>query len=243
MIIDDEPTLRESTKTLLSIYCPDIVVKGEAGNVKQGISLIRELKPELVFLDIELPDGTGFDVIHSFPDRDFAVIFITGHNEYAIKAFKFSAIDYILKPIDPDDLERAVNKAKKTFNQKEALLHQKALKANLEVDKPKRIVLKDAETIYLVNVSEIIRCESNDNYTRFYLSDNRKILISSTLKDFELMFSDMDFFRCHQSHLINLKYFDKYDKREGGTIHLKDGSIIPLATRKREQLIKLLEKS
>ena len=114
VIVDDEISLRESTNTLLSIYCPDIEVVGLASGVKEGIQLIKETAPDIAFLDIEMPDGLGFDIVHAFPQRNFSVIFVTGHNEYAVKAFKFSAIDYILKPIGPDDLERAVNKAKES---------------------------------------------------------------------------------------------------------------------------------
>lgn len=241
LIIDDEPSLRESTATLLSIYCPDIEVVGTAGGVKQAISLIKAVKPDLIFLDVEMPDGTGFDVIHAFPERDFAVIFITGHNEYAIKAFKFSAIDYILKPLDPDDLERAVKKARQSFNPALSAFQLSALQSNLEKSKPNRIVLKDANHVYLVEVDEIIRCESDDNYTRFFLTDNRSILISTTLKDYENLLAAHHFFRCHQSHLVNLRFFSKFDKREGGSMHLKDGNVLPVSTRKREQLMKILE--
>ena len=212
VIIDDEASVRESTQTLLSIYCPDIEVIGQASGVKEGIALIQEKKPDLAFLDVEMSDGTGFDVVYSFKDRDFAIVFVTGHNEYAVKAFRLSAIDYILKPIDPEDLEKAVAKARQNFQATLAGLQMKALESNLSESRPQRILLKDSEKIYLIDIKDIVRCESDDNYTRFYLTKNRKVMVSTTLKEYENMLSGQDFFRCHQSHLINLNYFDHYDK-------------------------------
>ncbi len=241
VIIDDEASLRESTNTLLSIFCPDIEVVGQAAGVKEGITLIQKEHPDLAFLDVEMPDGTGFDIVHAFRDRNFAVIFITGHDEYAVKAFKLSAIDYILKPVDPEELERAVNKAKKSFLAGESSLQLKALESNLGKGKLKRIVLKDAEKVYLIGVDEIIRCESDDNYTQFFLTDNRKILVSTTLKEYETLLTEHDFFRCHQSHLINLNFFSHFDKREGGSVQMKDGGILPVSVRKKDLLIKAIE--
>ncbi|MEQ9307195.1 MAG: LytTR family DNA-binding domain-containing protein [Marinoscillum sp.] len=241
VIIDDEASLRESTQTLLSIYCPEIEIVGQADCVKAGISLIQSTDPDLAFLDVEMPDGTGFDIVHSFRERNFAVIFITGHDDYAVKAFKLSAIDYILKPIDPEELERAVNKAKASIEAGITGLQMKALESNLSKKKVERIVLKDSEKIYLIGVDEIIRCESEDNYTRFYLTEKRVIMVSTTLKEYETLLGAQDFFRCHQSHLINLNYFAHYDKREGGSVKMKDGSALPVSVRKREQLMKALE--
>ncbi len=241
VIIDDEASVRESTQTLLSIYCPDIEVIGQASGVKEGIALIQEKKPDLAFLDVEMSDGTGFDVVYSFKDRDFAIVFVTGHNEYAVKAFRLSAIDYILKPIDPEDLEKAVAKARQNFQATLAGLQMKALESNLSESRPQRILLKDSEKIYLIDIKDIVRCESDDNYTRFYLTKNRKVMVSTTLKEYENMLSGQDFFRCHQSHLINLNYFDHYDKREGGSVVMKDGSILPVSVRKKDLLIKALE--
>ncbi|MEQ8469627.1 MAG: LytTR family DNA-binding domain-containing protein [Marinoscillum sp.] len=241
VIVDDESSLRESTLTLLSIYCPDVEVIGQADGVKSGIALIKNLKPDLAFLDIEMKDGLGFDIIHAVKDHSFSVIFITGHNEYAVKAFKFSAIDYILKPLDPDDLIRAVEKAISNHENEIYGLNLKALESNLKTKKIKRIILKDSEKVYLVSIHEIIRCESDDNYTRFYLTQNRKILVSTTLKEYETLFNDLDFFRCHQSHLINLHFFDHFDKRDGGSVLMKDGSQLPVSTRKRDSLMKALE--
>ena len=241
VVIDDEDSVRESTQTLLAIYCPDVEVVGTASGVKSGIECIKNEKPDLVFLDVEMKDGTGFDVAYSFPRRDFSIIFVTGHNEYALKAFKCSAIDYLLKPVDPEDLEKAVSKAKTASRHDLNQLQMKALEGNLSEKKLNRILLKDAEKVYLIDVNEIIYCESDDNYTRFHISDNRVILVSTTLKEYESLFSDLDFFRCHQSYLINLRYFDYLDKREGGSVRMKNGDVLPVSVRKRESLIKALE--
>lgn len=162
---------------------------------------------------------------------------------YAIQAFKFSALDYLLKPIDPNDLIAAVEKLNESIHKEDENLKLKAFMANIQGVTPelKKIVLKTAESIHLVNVKDIIRCESSSNYTLFFFSDNTKLLVSKTLKEFDEMLSPYGFFRAHQSHLINLNFLDRYDKAEGGTLILKDKSSIPLAVRKREQLMKIFE--
>ncbi|WP_421873449.1 LytR/AlgR family response regulator transcription factor [Marinoscillum sp.] len=242
VIIDDEPSLRESTKTLLGIYCPEVTVVGEADGVKTAVELIRSSKPDLVFLDIEMRDGLGFDVLHVFPDRAFAVIFVTGHNEYAVKAFKISAIDYLLKPIDPEELERAVTKAQTNLHRSVSGMQIQTLAHQLNNRELTKIVLKDSEKVYLIDIAEIVRCESSDNYTRFFLTDKRSILVSTTLKEYEKLLDSQSFFRTHQSHLVNLRHIDHYDKREGGTLVMKDQSRLPVSVRKKEQLLKALEK-
>ncbi|REE01519.1 LytR/AlgR family response regulator transcription factor [Marinoscillum furvescens] len=241
-IIDDEPDLRATTKALLELYCPETILVGEADGVKSGIVLLQETKPDLVFLDVEINEGTGFDIVKAFPQRNFSVIFVTGHNEYAVRAFKFSAVDYLLKPIDPDELVQAVAKAKSTYEQGISGLPLQALETNLNPKADlKHVILKDAEKVYLVKLEEIIRCESSDNYTRFHLTENRSILVSTTLKEYETLFNGHHFLRCHQSHLINLQHFDFFDKREGGSVRMKDQSVLPVSTRKKDTLLKALE--
>jgi two-component system LytT family response regulator len=241
VIIDDEQSLRESNQTLLAIYCPEVEVCGFADGVKSGIELIQKEQPDLALLDVEMKDGTGFDVANAFPDRNFAVIFATGHDEYALKAFKLSAVDYLLKPVDPDELVKAVEKAKNSLSSGLNELQLKTLQSNLSNKKVERILLKDAEKVYLVDLKDIVRCTSDDNYTRFFLVDGKELLISNTLKEYETLFEGMDFFRSHQSHLINLNYFSFFEKKDGGSIHLKDGSIVPVSVRKKDQLFKILD--
>lgn len=241
-LIDDDATVRDNLKTLLSIYAKDCEVIAEANGVKAGIECLQKNKPDLLLLDVEMQDGTGFDLLSIYGKLDFSVIFITGHNAYAIKAFKYSAIDYILKPVDPDELQAALQKARNATNIDDQNLAVSTLVDNKEKpDAEKSIVLKDTETVYLVSTKDIIRCESEANYTKFYLVDGRKLTISKTLKEYDKLFEDQSFFRAHQSHLINLLHFDRYEKREGGMIIMKDGSSLPVAVRKKDALMQALD--
>ena len=243
VLVDDDPSVRENLKTLLSIYAKDCEVIAEANGVKSGIECLEQNKPDLLLLDVEMQDGTGFDLLSIYGKLDFNVVFVTGHDAYAIKAFKYSAIDYILKPVDPEELKSAIEKAKNSPNVDEQNLTVSNLVENKEkADLEKKVVLKDTETVYLVSIREIIRCESEANYTKFYLLDGRKLTISKTLKEYDQLFENQSFFRAHQSHLVNLMHFDRYEKREGGTLVMKDGSTLPVAVRKKEALMKALEK-
>lgn len=241
VLVDDDDMVRDNLKTLLSMYVADVEVVGEAGGVCEGLSCLRHHQPDLLLLDVEMKDGTGFDLLAQYGELDFQVIFVTGHDEYAIKAFKFSAVDYVLKPIDPEELVTAIRKASRTANS-----HLQNLKIGNLVENKKNVVseqkilLKDAETVFLVAVKDIIRCESETNYTKFYLIDGRKLTISKTLKEYDSLFRDQFFFRAHQSHLINLLHFDRFEKKEGGTVYMKDGSTLPVAVRKRESLMMAL---
>jgi two-component system LytT family response regulator len=242
ILIDDEEVVRDNLKTLLAIYSPESVVIAEADGVQSGLECLKANKPDLLLLDVEMKDGTGFDLLSFYGELDFKVVFVTGHNGYAIKAFKYSAIDYLLKPVDPDDLISALSKVNEQNNHAELNLKVSNLTENKKsVFAEKKIVLKDAETVYLITVKDIIRCQSETNYTRFYLIDGRKILVSRTLKEFASLFEDQLFFRAHQSHLINLHHFDRYDKKEGGIVYMKDGTTLPVAVRKKESLMSALE--
>ena len=241
IVIDDQSHVRENLKMLLQEFAPEVEVVAEADGVKSGLECLKKHKPDLVFLDIEMNDGTGFDLLSLVKDRTFRVIFVTGHDGYAIRAFRVSAIDYLLKPVDPDDLIEAVEKAKNKRPIQEIQVSE-AISAQSS-ERLKQLVLSDSDNVYLVQLAEIIRCQSEDNYTRFFLSDGRKLLISKTMKEFADLLEKAGFFRCHQSHLINLAFFDHLDKRDGGTIFLKDGSSVPLATRKKDQLIQALKEA
>lgn len=243
VLVDDDTSVRDNLKTLLSIYAKDCEVIAEANGVKSGIECLKKNKPDLLLLDVEMQDGTGFDLLSIYGKLDFNVIFITGHNAYAIKAFKYSAIDYILKPVDPEELKAAFQKARDAKNLEEQNLAVSTLVDNKEKpDTDKKIVLKDTEAVYLVSVKDIIRCESEANYTKFYLLDGRKLMISKTLKEYDQLFENQSFFRSHQSHLINLLHFDRYEKREGGIVQMKDGSTVPVAVRKKDALMQALER-
>lgn len=241
VLIDDEATVRENLKILLNIYAPEATVVGEASGVQEGLGCIRTHRPDLVLLDVEMKDGMGFDLLSMYGAIDFKLIFVTGHNAYAIKAFKYSAIDYLLKPVDPDELSQAIVKAKEAFDAQDQNLRVANLVQNKQASPPdQKIVLKDSETVYLVAVTDIVRCESETNYTKFYLVDGRMVMVSRTLKEFDQLLDGQSFFRAHQSHLINLHHFDRYEKKEGGMIHMKDGSTLPVAVRKKDALMSAL---
>ena len=237
IIIDDEEHIRKLLFSLLSTECSEIDIIGEADAVKTGIELINSFNPDLVFLDIKLTDGTGFDILTEVENRDFDVSFITAFEEYAIKAFEFSAIDYILKPIDPEALVRAV---KRTTHKMKAELSLKmnALLSNIKGDDEKKIVLKTSEHVHLIKVKDIICLESYHNYTTVKVNDGKEILVSRTLKDLSNMLKGYNFLRIHRSYLINPAYIEGYERAEGGSVIMKNGYQIPVSSRKKELLFK-----
>lgn len=247
LLIDDDSNLRNGMKGFLSLYAPDIVILGEADSVKTGISAIEYHQPNVIFLDIQLGDGTGFDILEQVMQRKGSlschVVFITAHEQYAVKAFRFSALDYLLKPVDPEDLNKVVEKIKKALNSNDNYAHIDLLLENIrkKVDKFKRIALSTSDGIHLFEVSDIIRCESQDNYTKFYIKDSKPILIAKTLKEYEELLSGQGFERIHQSHLINLAYLKSYIKKDGGYAVMADNSHLPISQRKKERLQELLK--
>ena len=242
LIIDDENRTRDFVKKMIDSFQLDLEVFTDGENVETGIEAINRIQPDIVFLDIQMPDGTGFDVLNSIETKKFEVIFITAYQEYAIKAIKFSAVDYILKPIDAEELHSAILTAIDSVDFKKEDLQYEALENNIQPGNRRKLVLKTQECVYIVDLMEIIRCEADKNYTFFFLNNGKKILVSRTLKDFETMLNGYGFFRIQQSHLINLDYLDRYDKHQGGAIIMKDGSALPLSPAKKDQFFKLLER-
>lgn len=242
LIIDDEKNTRDVISTIISKRCPQVEIVGYGESVKTGVKAIAELQPDLVLLDIHLMDGSGFDLLQKLDQIDFKLIFITAYEEYALKAFKFSALDYILKPINSIELGDAINKIAADFQKTTELEYQTFAKNYSSVGKEnKKIILKTFESIYSILVSDIVRCESDTYYTRFYLADKQVIMVSNTLKFYDEMLSEYGFFRIHQSHLINMDYFMQFKKAEGGCAILKDGSEIPVSFRKKELFLKAIE--
>ncbi|MFP4024700.1 MAG: LytR/AlgR family response regulator transcription factor [Thiohalospira sp.] len=241
VIIDDEKNARQAIKQIVEKHFPDISIIGYADDVKTGVKLITETSPEIVFLDIKLPDGTGFDILDQLQEFDISIIFITAYNEHAIKAFKFSAIDYLLKPIDIDEFKEAVNKVKKTLDQKNTKKKLEAFLENINnISKEvKKIILKTSESIHLINVNNILRCESDGNYTKFYFTDRPSLLVSKNIKEYFEMLKDYQFFRPHQSHIVNINYIKQFHKLDGGYLIMQDDSTVPVSTRKREELMKI----
>lgn len=239
-VIDDESKARETIINILALSDENLKIIGEADSVQSGFELITCYHPDLVLLDINLMDGTGFDLLKKFEKINFRVIFITAHEEHAIKAFKFSALDYILKPLIAGDLLSAVEKVKDLKQKEETELKLAAFLDNL--DKIKKIVLKTAESIHIVQVKNIIRCEADVNYTTFYLDNGEKLLVSKTLKEYSELLEPSGFYRTHQSHLVNLDHISRYDKTEGGHLVMADESIVPVSSRKKDELFRVFEK-
>jgi two-component system LytT family response regulator len=243
VVIDDIDAIRTKNIDIIKSNCPNIAIIGQANSVESGVNLIKQIVPDIVFLDVEMPDGTGFDLLQKLKPINFKVIFITGYEDFAIRAFRFSAIDYLLKPLDANDLIEAVNKAEEALSKDVMELKLNTLFSNLERPKNlQKLVLKTAEKIYSVNIQDIVNCESDKNYTTFYFINAPKLVVSTTLKDYETLLKPFSFFRTHQSHLINLLYFDHFIKSDGGnTIVMKNKSSIPLAIRKKEEFLALID--
>lgn len=243
IIIDDEAHIRQTIHKMVKQFCPDVKVVAEAEGVATGIETIKTFHPDLVFLDIKMEDGTGFDLLENLKPLDFKVIFITAWDNYAIQAFKFSALDYLLKPLDPEDLMNAVEKARglvmNDFNTQIENLHEHIQSTD---KKGKKIVVRTSDNIFLISISDILYCESDMNYTTLHLAGQKQIVISTSLKDYDDMLTEYGFFRVHKSFLINTKHIQRFEKAEGGTVILDDDSRIPVATRKREMLIEIFDR-
>jgi two-component system LytT family response regulator len=239
-IVDDVAQARATLKEDLAAYCPNIEIIGEADGVVTGSKLLNKIKPDVVFLDIQLQDGTGFDILEILGSISFQVIFTTASDEFAIKAFKFSAVDYLLKPVDPDELIVAVQKVSKV-NHSTQENYDLLLDTVKEQSAPKRMALHTLEKIHVTDIADIVRCESNGNYTTFYFKDGQKLLVTKTLKEYDQMLSEYKFARVHQSHLINAQQIKEFVKVDGGYIVMRDGSKIPVSLRKKSVVMKLLE--
>ncbi len=241
LIIDDENRTRQLIAKMIDSFGMEVETIPEGENVQSGITAIEKHNPDIVFLDIQMPDGTGFDVLASIPNKTFEVIFITAHEEFAIKAIKFSALDYLLKPVDTTELKAALEKALTTIEEKSESTQFDALQKNIQPSEKRRLVLKTQESVHVVELDQIIRCEADRNYTSFFLLENKKILVSKTLKEYETLLAGHNFLRVQQSHLVNIDYVDRYDKKNGGAVVMKDGSEVPLSPAKRDVFFKRLE--
>ncbi|TND09798.1 MAG: two-component system, LytT family, response regulator [Bacteroidetes bacterium] len=242
VIIDDAPDARQSLADDIEKHCPQVNVVAEAESVASGIKAIQQFQPELVFLDIQLGDGTGFDMLEQIGNTTAKVIFTTGLDNQGIRAIKFSALDYLLKPVDPDELVAAVEKMKSAQTSGGALESLRLLTENLRQSQqsPKRIALNSADRVHVVQVSEIIRCTSERNYTIFFIKGGKQIVVTRTLKEYEEMLEPSGFVRVHHSHLINLEHLREFVKADGGYALMNDGSHVPVSVRKREELMKAL---
>lgn len=241
LVIDDEQSVRGVIKDIIQLYIPNAQVVGEANSVITGMKAIHDADPDIVLLDIHLDDGTGFDLLNKIEKIAFKVIFITAYEEFALRAFKFSAVDYILKPVDPEELLSAIQKAGEIL-QHEMDLRLGILKNNMAKESPcKKILLKTSDNIYLVKTEDILYMESDQGYTRIYLENMTMILVSRNLGEFEEMLHPAGFFRVHKSYLVNLDKISHFEKADGGFVIMSNGLRVPVASRKREKFLQVIE--
>jgi two-component system LytT family response regulator len=241
LIVDDEPNARENLRILLERYIPGVTVAAVAGSVREGLLEVQKHQPDLVFLDIEMPHENGFTFLEKVPGINFEVIFVTAYDHYAVKAFKFSAVDYLLKPVDVDELQQAVSKviakkeqAGKTNVPLKTLVENK----NLLNTADKKIVLSLADQFLFVELKDIIRLEAEDYYTWFYIRNRDRVLICKNLGEYEELLSEDDFFRVHKSHLINLNHIQKVLKGDGGLVVMSDNSQVPISKVKKNEFLR-----
>lgn len=241
LVIDNETEIRSSVVDLITAFCTDIKEIGQADGVENGIQKIKDFVPDIVFLDVELGDGTGMDLLTRLGKVDFYVVFITAYHKYAVDAFRFSAIDFLLKPINPEELMRSVERINSQNNVR--IIDQiKVLKEIITntLNHDKKIVLRDNASIYFVKISDIIRCESDRSYTSFIIKEQKSIIVSKGIKDYEELLSPHGFIRTHQSHLVNVSKIVRFDKHEGGYLVMENGHHVPVSQRKKEEVIELL---
>jgi len=244
LIIDDELTGIKGLRIALEKYCPDVEIVGTFDTPEAGLQAIKTLRPDLVFLDIQMPQMSGFDVLQQASPITFDVIFVSAHNQYAIKAIKFSALDYLLKPVDVDELIHAVTKVKGKMHSKSAPFQYQSVLNNIQFNhgRIERLAVPSQEGIDFYNTEEIIYCKADGSYTRVILKSNQEVLVTKNLKDFESMLCESGFCRVHHSYLINLRHVKKYIKGEGGYVILSENHHVDISRRKKEEFLSLLDK-
>lgn len=242
LIIDNEAPIREGLRLQLETYFPEMQALQEATGVATGYAAIENFQPDIVFLDVEMDDGTGLDLLKKLGNYDFQLIFITAHNKYAVDAFKFSAIDFLLKPIDADDLMTSLEKAVSNLENKNLKDQIQVLNDSMNTIslEQKKIVLKDKDSIYFIKVNDIIRCHAEGPYTEFYITNGKKIIISKNLKEYEEMLEPFGFVRAHHSHLINIRKIIRFDKTDGGNLIMENNDEVPVSQRKKEHLMEII---
>jgi two-component system, LytTR family, response regulator len=243
ILVDDEPKNNRILHKLLTDYCQDVKIIGTAGDANEAFQIVNELKPDLVFLDIEMPNGNAFDLLDRLMPVNFEIIFITAFESYSLKAFKYSALDYLLKPVSIEDLEAAVQKAKKNAQTRNINLQVKSLLQNINVASGglQKIAVHTIDGLEFLKVEDIVRLEAKGSYTDFYLQNKTVVVASRSIKDYEDILSEDIFLRIHNSHIVNLNYIKKYHKGRGGYIVLEDGKNIEVATRRKHDFLSRFE--
>lgn len=244
VIIDDETRSRETLDLLVKDYCKNVTVIAQANSVQSGVKTIDEYSPDLIFLDIELQDGTGFDLLEKVAGSNFHVIFTTAFENYALKALKLSAVDYLLKPINHEELVAAVNKVESLLLKEYPNKNFELLLQNLQNNTGRhKIALPSSDGLTFINVHDIIRCQADGSYTHFFFKEHKKILVSKKIKEYEELLGPYNFVRIHHSHLVNLNEVTKYVRGDGGYVVMSDGQTVYVSKRKKEDFMSALNKA
>lgn len=243
LIVDDEESARKALANMLEYYCKEIEVVGTAANISEAYQQIKLQNPAVVFLDIQMPGGNGFDLLKKYRQLPFKVIFVTAYDQFALRALKLSAIDYPLKPLSPRDLIRAIEKLGQQVEVEERFDEQlSALENNMQAEKQqKKIILNTSTNMYVLRVEDVLRCEADENYTRIIDLKGKAILVAKTLKEFDALLSPLGFCRIHQSHLINLNHVLTYEKGTGGMVILSNKERVPVSGRRKEFFLSSLQ--
>jgi two-component system LytT family response regulator len=245
IIIDDEELGRSMLKNMIIRYCPEISIIGEAGSVKEAKKIVTETNPDLIFLDIEMPGGSGFDFLEQMHDKNFSVIFTTAYDQYAVKAFRYSVTDYLLKPINVEELVNAVKKiGTPSFreNNQSAVHHLMESYTRGGISKSNKLALPTQEGLVFIDMNDIVRCEADGKYTYCFLNSGKKLYSTRSLKDFEEQLTEHGFCRIHHAHLINLNLIRNYIKGDGGQVVMSNGDTVTVSKRKKDEFIKSLNK-
>lgn len=240
ILIDDMPQALQVLRADIEENAPNIEIIGTANSVVSGVKLLMQQKPDILFLDIQLGDGTGFDILEILQDINFKIIFTTASDEYALRAFKFAAVDYLLKPIGIEALQSAIQRAQTQLHTSTAGLEVLKDTFRKPNELPSRMCLHTQDKIEVVDIHNIIRCESSDNYTIFHFKTAKKLMVTRTLKTFEKQLKKHQFFRSHQSHLVNIQHIQSFVRTEGGYLLMQNGDQVPVSVRKRGPLMDLL---
>lgn len=243
ILIDDEPNNLDNLASLLREYCPEVRVVGTATSAEAGAALIRQMAPELVFLDIQMPGQSGFDLLRGLESIDFEIIFVTAFDQYAIQAIRFAAVDYLLKPLGPEELQQAVARAARNARRKRQNLQLDNLLHLLQHPRDAhRIALPSLEETRFVRPADIVRCESDNNYCIFHLSGGEQFIVSRPIYEFEELLQPFGFVRCHQSHLVNPRFVRSWVKKDGGYLLMQDGAQAPVSRAKKEEVLRALQR-
>ena len=243
IIVDDEQKSRSSLRKLLTDFCTGVNVVGEAADINEAAVLIRDLKPSLVFLDVEMPYGTGFDLLQRLGEINFEVVFITAYSQYAVDAFKYASVDYILKPVDIDMLKRAVDRVKEQIRTKQSIANYKLLlqQVQKQTDGDTRIYLSGMKEQHLVKCSDIIYCVADGSYTNVYMTNGVKFYSSRHLKQFVTELPSSIFYRIHNGHIVNMDHIVRIIKGHGGSVVMTDGKELEIAVRRKEDFLNAMK--